>query len=78
MEKVGFRYLANKYVGVLRNLVPFIQFKKREKHPWRSVTFIKVAGISRLRSVSYVVVFIADKIGRNFRVFLTSDLCTFS
>ena len=28
----------------LRNLVPFVQFKKREKHPWRSVTFSKVAG----------------------------------
>ena len=23
----------------LRDLVPFGQFKKREKHPWRSVTF---------------------------------------
>ena len=23
----------------LRDLVPFAQFKKREKHPWRSVTF---------------------------------------
>ena len=30
--------------GVLRDLVPFVQFKKREKHPWRSVTFSKVAG----------------------------------
>ena len=30
--------------GVLRNLVPFVQFKKREKHPWWSVTFSKVAG----------------------------------
>ena len=29
---------------VLRDLVPFVQFKKREKHAWRSVTFIKVAG----------------------------------
>ena len=26
------------------DLVPFVQFKKREKHPWRSVTFSKVAG----------------------------------
>ena len=26
----------------LRNFVPFTQFKKREKHPWKSVTFIKV------------------------------------
>ena len=24
-------------------MVPFVQFKKREIHPWRSVTFIKVA-----------------------------------
>ena len=28
---------------VLRDLVPFVQFKKREKHPWRSVTFSKAA-----------------------------------
>ena len=28
----------------LRDLVPFVQFKKREKDPWRSVTFSKVAG----------------------------------
>ena len=28
----------------LRDLVPFVQFKKREKNPWRSVTFSKVAG----------------------------------
>ena len=28
----------------LRDLVPFVQFKKREKHPWRSVNFSKVAG----------------------------------
>ena len=28
----------------LRNLVPFVQFKKREKHPWRSVIFSKIAG----------------------------------
>ena len=30
--------------GALRDLTPFVQFKKREKHPWRSVTFSKVAG----------------------------------
>ena len=29
---------------VLRDLVLFVQFEKREKHPWRSVTFSKVAG----------------------------------
>ena len=26
------------------DLVPFVQFKKREKHPWKSVAFSKVAG----------------------------------
>ena len=30
----------------LRNLVPFLQFKKREKQAWRSVNFIKVTGFS--------------------------------
>ena len=30
----------------MRNLVPFVQFKKREKQPWRSVNFSKVAGFS--------------------------------
>ena len=29
---------------VLRDLAPLVQFKKREKHPWRSVTFSKVEG----------------------------------
>ena len=28
----------------LRDLVPFVQFKKHEKHPWRGVNFSKVAG----------------------------------
>ena len=41
-------YISNKEFGVtcgvLRDLVPFVQFKKREKHPWRSVTFSRVAG----------------------------------
>ena len=40
--------MKNKYIyeycDVLLDLVPFVQFKKREKHPWRSVTFSKVAG----------------------------------
>ena len=30
--------------GALRDLVPFVQFKKRDKHPWRSVNVSKVAG----------------------------------
>ena len=27
---------------VLRDLLPFVQLKKREKHPWKSVIFCKV------------------------------------
>ena len=38
-------FLENK-CGALRNLIPFVQFKKREKHPWRSVNFSKVAGFN--------------------------------
>ena len=34
--------LSNK-CDALRNMVSFVQFKKREKHPWRSVSFSKVA-----------------------------------
>ena len=34
------RYICD----VLRDLVPFVQFKKREKYPWRSVTFSEMEG----------------------------------
>ena len=34
----------NSVCDALRYSVPFVQFKKCEKHPWRSVTFSKVAG----------------------------------
>ena len=27
---------------VLHDLVPFVQFKKRVKHPWRSNTLVKL------------------------------------
>ena len=34
--------LGNQICDALHDLVPFAQFKKREKHPWRSVNFSKV------------------------------------
>ena len=37
----------------LRNLVPFLQFKKREKHPWRSVNFSKVAGLKPVNRTNH-------------------------
>ena len=45
------KYFLENYVfcqkcGVLRDMVPFVPLKKREKHPWRSVTFSKVPDFS--------------------------------
>ena len=40
---MSYEVLSHLYLFVLRDLVPFVQFKKREKHLWRSVTFKKVA-----------------------------------
>ena len=37
----------------LRDLVPFVQFKKREKYPWRSITFSKVVGFTFNFTKSY-------------------------
>ena len=37
--------------GALSGLIPFAQFKNREKHPWRSVNFSKVAGFKSATSL---------------------------
>ena len=37
-------FFAMAICDALRDLVPSVQFKKREKNPWRSVNFSKVAG----------------------------------
>ena len=46
LEGLSLSYLRfiDDICGALRDLVPCAQFKKREKHPWRSVTFIKDTG----------------------------------
>ena len=36
--------------GALHDMVPFVQFKNRGKHPWRSVTFSKLQASARRRS----------------------------
>ena len=42
---------SNAICDALRDLVPFVQFKKREKHPCRSVNFSKVTnGIKSLNA----------------------------
>ena len=35
---------------MLRDLVPFVQFKKREKHPWRVLRLVKVQAFPRIRT----------------------------
>ena len=39
----------------LCDLVPFVQFKKREKYPWRSVTFTKTLLKITLLQVSFTI-----------------------
>ena len=41
--------MGTRLCDALRDLVPFIQFKKCEKHPWRSVNFSKVAGLKPIQ-----------------------------
>ena len=41
----------------LRDLLPYVQFKKREKHPWSSVTFtlfLNCTYVTRLRKASHM------------------------
>ena len=36
------QFIHHLFSDALHNLVPFLQFKNRDKYPWRSVTFNKV------------------------------------
>ena len=50
----------------LRDLVQYLQFKKRKKSPWRSVTFSKVAGCLPVDLKQYCTVrIIWDKVLKN-------------
>ena len=40
-KRIQIKPILNANCDVLRDLVPFVQFIKREKHPWGSVTFSK-------------------------------------
>ena len=43
---IKLKWSSMKICHALHDLVPFVQFKKRENHPWRSFTLSKVAGWS--------------------------------
>ena len=49
---IVFLWVRGTISGVLRDLVPFVQFRKREKRPWRSVNFSKVAGFSNFTRIN--------------------------
>ena len=38
----------------LRDLVPFVQFKKREKRPWRSVNFSEACNFAKINTPTLV------------------------
>ena len=59
---------------VLRDLVPFVQFKKREKHPWRSVNFSKVAGACKCLGKNTVQKNVKLTITMVIRICLRRDL----
>ena len=42
MTMLGKNKFKRRICGVLRDLVPFVQFWKCEKHPWRSVTSVNL------------------------------------
>ena len=46
LNRVSLKLFRENICDVLRDVVPFVQFKKREKHPWKSVTFSKVVGLA--------------------------------
>ena len=41
--------------GAMRDLVPVVQFKKREKHPWKSFShFLNCTNGTKLRNASHI------------------------
>ena len=57
-KKHCFSMKLQKICDALRNLVTFVQFKKREKHPWRSVIFSKVQAWYQLaQNITYYSAF---------------------
>ena len=55
-------------IDALRDLVPFVQFKKREKQPWRSVTprFLNCTNGTKSRETTHIC--IGNTFGNNFHL----------
>ena len=65
---------------VLRDLVPFVQFEKREKHPWGSITFSRLLACKFAKSNSLAWVFTFFKLYKWFQIVqrITYDNVAFS
>ena len=48
--------MAKIMLDALRNLEQFAEFKKREKYPWRSIVFTKIAGFSMFETKKLIVI----------------------
>ena len=64
---------STRICDVLRDLVSFVQFKKREKHQWWSVIFSKVTGSKLSRNASDMLLN-PDIVEDIFRMFLPLSL----
>ena len=53
---------------VLRDLVPFVQFEKREKHPWGSITFSRLLACKFAKSNPLAWVFTFFKLYKWFQI----------
>ena len=51
-----FDYARSCICAALRDLAPFLQFKKREKHPWRNVALLKLLEPATLLKVTFLQV----------------------
>ena len=54
MEQLVHKVLTQIEYEALRDFVPFAQFRKRDKHTWRSVNFSKVAGFVTNRAIHHI------------------------
>ena len=48
------RKIYQECFDALRDFVPFVQFKKHEKHPWRNATFSDACNVTKSNTPSWL------------------------
>ena len=61
-------FLENNFCDALRDLIPFVQFKKREKHPPRIITFSNARKYNNTRNI------ISFSVGKISFIFLMTPI----